>query len=324
MTRILVIKLAALGDFVQATGPMRRIRAAHPDAEITLLTTAPYADLGKALGLFDAVWADGRPGRPSALLPLARRLRRSRFDRVYDLQTSDRSSSYRLLFWPRFPQWSGIAPGASHPHANSHRDALHTLERQADQLQHAGIWPDAPTAPGSAPAPDLSALVDPQALARLGVRPPFALLVPGASAERPGKRWPLHAYGALAQRLAQAELRPVIVGGPAEREDGRSIAAGEPRALDLTGRTAFADIAALGAAASLAVGNDTGPTHLIAAAGAPTLALFSAESDPALCAPRGRCVQVLRRGRLADLDVETVARAAFALMRPGAEPQPAP
>ncbi|HZT52668.1 MAG TPA: ADP-heptose--LPS heptosyltransferase, partial [Stellaceae bacterium] len=40
--RILVIKLGALGDFVQAMGPAAAIRAHHPRAEITLLTAAPY------------------------------------------------------------------------------------------------------------------------------------------------------------------------------------------------------------------------------------------------------------------------------------------
>ena len=43
--RILVIKLAALGDVVQAFGPFAAIHAHHPDAEITLLTTPPYAGL---------------------------------------------------------------------------------------------------------------------------------------------------------------------------------------------------------------------------------------------------------------------------------------
>ncbi len=46
--RILVIKLGALGDFVQALGPAAAIRRHHRDAEITLLTTAPYAELGRA------------------------------------------------------------------------------------------------------------------------------------------------------------------------------------------------------------------------------------------------------------------------------------
>ena len=58
----------------------------------------------------------------------------------------------------------------------------------------------------------------------------------------------------------------------------------------------------LGAKAALAVGNDTGPLHLVAAAGAPTVVLFSSASDPALSAPRGQ-VAVLQADKLADLPV---------------------
>src|SRR5690606_19127730 len=81
-----------------------------------------------------------------------------------------------------------------------------------------------------------------------------------------------------------------------------------PGVRDLTGRTDFARIAALGARAALVVGNDTGPLHLAAAAGAPTIVLFSKASDPALAAPRGH-VTVLQAADLAELPVETVLRA---------------
>lgn len=84
-------------------------------------------------------------------------------------------------------------------------------------------------------------------------------------------------------------------------------------ARDLTGRTDFAQLAVLGAKAVLAVGNDTGPTHLLAAAGAPTIALFSDASDPELCGPRGH-VAVIRSPDLKALPVSTVASAAMALL----------
>ena len=45
--RILIIKLGALGDFAQAFGPFAAIRAHHPAAEITLLTTPPFAPLAR-------------------------------------------------------------------------------------------------------------------------------------------------------------------------------------------------------------------------------------------------------------------------------------
>lgn len=318
MTRILIIKLAALGDVVQAFAAMARIRLAHPQAEITLLTTPPFADLARLSPYVDRVEADGRPKGWRATLHMLARVRRARYDRIYDLQTSGRSSAYHLALWPRPPEWSGIAWGASHPHANPNRNAMHTLERQADQLKFAGIWPDAPTAPGAAPPPDLSFLLSDAAPERspahFGLSEPYALIIPGASPHRPGKRWPVEHYGALAEALIGRGLQVAVVGGAMETPLAEAIKTAHPAVIDLTGRTDFAALAVLGARAKLAVGNDTGPTHLIAAAGARTLTLFSAESDPALCAPRGRAAEVLRAERLADLSLDKVLEAVDRLL----------
>lgn len=287
--RILVIKLGALGDFAQAFGPFAAIRAHHPGAEITLLTTPPFAPLARQAPWFDQVWENGRPRGLAALWALGRQLRAARFDRVYDLQTSDRSSRYRWLVG-RGVEWSGIAAGASHPHANPRRDFMHTVERQREQLAMAGI--------SHFPAPELGWLdAD---IARFALPDRFALLIPGASPGRPAKRWPVEHFAALAAAL---DIPAVILGGPAEASLGAAITQAVPGARDLTGKTSFADIAALARRAAFCIGNDTGPTHLAAVAGCPTLALFGEDSDPALCAPRGPRVAVLRRQPLASLQL---------------------
>ena len=299
MKRILVIRLGALGDFVQSFGPFAAIRAHHPEARITLLTTRPFAALAERAPWFDAVLVDSRPAWWNAvgLLRLSRTLRE--FDFVYDLQTSARSSRYfRLAGRPR---WSGMAPGCSHPHANSRRDVMHTRERQREQLEMAGII--------AFPPPALDWLADRPAV----VLPDRAvLLVPGAAAHRPRKRWPAERFGALAARLARSGYAPVVVGTRTEAPLATTIQAACPGALDLTGRTEIADLAGLAARASLAVGNDTGPMHLAAAIGCPCLVLFSAESDPALTAPRGpdgSWPKLLRVDDLATLTVDRVADA---------------
>ena len=317
-SRILVIKLAALGDVVQAFPAFARIRQAHADAHITLLTTPPYASLAAASPCFDAIETDGRPAHLADAVAMLKRLRHARYERVYDLQTSTRSSAYFLALWPRPPQWSGIAPFCSHSHANRTRNTMHTLEREAEQLRDAGIWPDAPVARGTAPAPDLSFMLADASPERrpehFGLAAPYTLLIPGASAHRPGKRWPAERYGAVAAALLAQGLGVGLIGGPAETSLGREIAMLSPEAVDLTGATDYAQIAGLAARAALVVGNDTGPTHLAASAGAPTLVLFSAASNPALCAPRGRRVDILQTHVLEDLGVDTVLDAARKLM----------
>ena len=59
--KILVIKLSALGDFVQALGPLAAIRSHHADARIVLLTTAPFVAFARASPYVDDVWVDERP-----------------------------------------------------------------------------------------------------------------------------------------------------------------------------------------------------------------------------------------------------------------------
>ena len=299
MKRILVIRLGALGDFVMSFGPFAAVRAHHPGAEITLLTTAPFARLAAAAPWFDRVEIDERPAwwNLGGLLRLRRRL--AGFDIVYDLQTSGRSSAYFLLAGR--PRWSGTAPGCSHPQAGPERRRMHTIERQRDQLRLAGIT--------EFPAPDLSFLVN-RPVPALPDR--FALLVPGASAHRPGKRWPAAEYGALAAILAGRGIAPVVIGGPDEAAIASQIVAACPAALDLTGQTALLDIFAIAARAAFVVGNDTGPTHIATAAGCPAVVLFSADSDPAMTAPRGpggSWPTVIRVPVLAELSVERVAAA---------------
>lgn len=297
--RILVIKLGALGDIVQALGPAAAIRRHHPEAEIVLLTTAPFADFLRGAPYFDTVWIDERPGPLdlAGLWRLRRRLRDAAFSRVYDLQTSARSNWYFRLLGSRRPEWSGIARGASHPHSNPARDAMHTLDRQADQLKDAGI--------PEVPPPDLSWVRADLERFRLPER--LVVLIPGGASHRPEKRWPVDRYATLAGLLASRGAAPLVLGSAAERELGAAIRAACPAVRDLTGETDLAEVAALGRQAVWAVGNDTGPVHLLVAAGAPATVLYSAASDPALTAPRGPHVRVVQRASLGELGVEEVA-----------------
>jgi ADP-heptose:LPS heptosyltransferase len=297
---ILIIKLGALGDFIQALGPMPEIRAHHGKDRISLLTTPRYAELARQTRLFDEILIDHRPKALdiNGWVALRRMLRRGRFDRVYDLQTSDRSGIYAWLFQPgRMPEWSGVAWHCSHPHANSGRDRQHTMDRQSEQLLMAGIHPVSlvPWLPAAGPLPAAIA----------GRR--FAMLIPGSSPRHLAKRWPVGHYGALAMRLHRAGYLPVVVGVHGEEEAlGHAIRGCCPETIDLVGRTDVAGLAALAKAATLTVGNDTGATHVAAAGGNPVVVLFSRASVPSLCAPRGKAVHVLVEPNLAELPVATV------------------
>lgn len=315
--KVLVIKLGGLGEMVLAFPAFERIRQAHPKAKITLLTTDPYAALAKSSPFFNAVEADGAPKDPAHWTALILRIRRAHYDRVYDLQNDSATNLIFQALRPLAPPWSGTALGCSLPHKNRHRARMHPLERQADQLKDAGIWPDAPTGPWSAAPPDISWILarsaQPRSVSMSGAQRPVVLFAPGIDGNHPERRWPAEQYAGLAKRL-QDTHDIVIIGALGESGFAHAIQRQAPRARDLTGRTDFVQIAALGARAALAVGNDLGVLHLIAAAGAPTIVLFQSDVDAAAIAPRGH-VTVLHAATLKALPVEQVVSAAAILAR---------
>src|SRR5690606_38623079 len=99
--------------------------------------------------------------------------------------------------------------GASHRYEPPRDQILHICEREARQLALAGV-----PRPG---LPDLSFLT--ADLGALDLPPRFALLVPGGSAHRPGKRWPAGHYAALARHLIEQAIVPLLLGAEAERKE---------------------------------------------------------------------------------------------------------
>jgi ADP-heptose:LPS heptosyltransferase len=309
--RILVIKLGALGDVAQAFAAFAAIRAHHGGSHIVLLTTPAFAGVLGASPWFDEVWSEARAPiwRVGAWLALRHRIRSAGFARVYDLQTSARSDRiFRMLGPGPRPEWVGRVAGASHRHADPRRDHMHTQDRLAGQLAVAGVR--------VTDGPDLSWMhAD---ISRFRLPAPVALLVPGASPHRPEKRWPVAHFAALAMRLAAGGIGSAVLGAGTDAALAATIRAAAPDAIDLCGHTRLDDLVPLGRACVVAIGNDTGPMHWLAAAGAPVLTLFSSASDPDLCAPRGRRARILRRADLSELGVDDVADAAFGIADPGA------
>jgi heptosyltransferase-2 len=121
----------------------------------------------------------------------------------------------------------------------------------------------------------------------------FVVLTPGA-AYGPAKQWGAAQYAALARLLAREGFRPVVDGTVSDRAEARSIAEGAPEAgvVDLTGRIALAELPGLLSLAAGFVGNDSGATHLAAALGTPTVAVF-VSTDPTHSAQRGPRVAIL-------------------------------
>ncbi len=137
-------------------------------------------------------------------------------------------------------------------------------------------------------------------------RLPDGFLAVHAGSGSPRKNWPPERFADLARALAGAEAF-LVVRGPADAESSEPVLR-LPNAVPADALHPR-QLGALLARAGLFVGNDSGVTHLAAAAGASTLALFG-PTDPAQWAPIGRAVRVLRGEPLDALRVAEVEAAA--------------
>lgn len=110
----------------------------------------------------------------------------------------------------------------------------------------------------------------------------------------PAKCWPVENYARLSGLLAKEEGCAVIVFGSIVEAElaGRVASSGGGRVFSLAGRTDLKELAALIGLCRVFVANDTGPLHLAAALGVPTVGLFGS-SDPAATAPRGEKVRTI-------------------------------
>ncbi|MFP4314341.1 MAG: glycosyltransferase family 9 protein [Alphaproteobacteria bacterium] len=295
--KILVIKLGALGDFFQALGPMKAIRAHHPQAHITLLTTKLFENFARKSGYFDEIVLDKKPKwhQPKEWLALKSKLNNAHYTRVYDLQNNDRTSFYFRLFKPK-PEWVGVAKGASHRNNSPERTAGQAIEGHRQTLQLAGI-----------DNVEIDTLEWVQGdIGRFELQKPYIVFAAGSAPERPEKRWPAEHYGQIAMALQKKGYNIVLIGTIAEARVNQIIKTLCPGILDLTARTSLADIICLARGAVAAIGNDTGPMHIMGPTACPCLVLFSRHSNARRHAPIGDNVQVLETGDMEDLDIDRV------------------
>jgi ADP-heptose:LPS heptosyltransferase len=132
-------------------------------------------------------------------------------------------------------------------------------------------------------------------LAESGVGLTYALLHPsrGLSAQR--ERWPAAGFIALARALRERDGTPLLVTGTAADAPVADAIARGAGAISIAGATSIGTFAALAERAEYVVAMDSGPMHVAAATGAPTLGIFALQSDePDRWAPLGPHTAVVR------------------------------
>ena len=122
---------------------------------------------------------------------------------------------------------------------------------------------------------------------------PLIGLFPGGNA--PARRWSPASFTTLAARLTARGARVIVFGGPTETALTAQVAG--THAIDLGGKTDLPLLAAGLAACDLVVSNDSGPLHMAAAVGTPTVSCWGA-GDPRITGPLGPGQRLVRHAEL--------------------------
>jgi ADP-heptose:LPS heptosyltransferase len=262
MVRVCFYRGGAIGDVLHTLPAVRSLRKhMGSEAHLTYLTSPVMAELLEASPDLDRTLAcDPRSSLP-ALLREGWRLRGA-FDEFVDLQPSLRSLALSLT--------------AAAPVRRTYRK-----HRSGTQGLHA--WQDFASSYFAA-LPELNLASEDSLLQvsrdsrGLDQYRPLVAVIPGVGAARPERAWPKEHWLRLLEMLPSDRYRAVAVGGEEEMALGSWLAKEHAHLTNLCGALSLPETASLLAACRLAIGADTGPTHLAGAVGTPTIGLFGPTS----------------------------------------------
>jgi heptosyltransferase-1 len=284
MSRLLAIRLSALGDVVHTIPAVVALREHH---DVSWVVEAPYRELVELVAGVKAVPVTLRKWRT---LPDARRNVRG-FDVAIDFQGLIKS---------------GLIARASGARDRVGFDRTVIREKPAawftnrhvrvDPSKHVVEWNLALAGVTSPPPVDFTPFADgdfPELREKI-------VLLPGAG--RPEKMWPVERFRELARLLGD---RAVAVWGPGEEELAKSIGGA------VAPKTSLRELASILQHSRLVIGADTGPLHLAAALGTRVIGLYG-PTNPQRNGPFGqldRCVSTFQSSKRMDaIEVSDVMR----------------
>lgn len=280
MSHVLVVRLDNEGDVLLA-GPAIRALAATSERLTLLCGPGGRHAAGLLPGIDEvlvwrAAWIDAHPEpvQRADVDTLVTRLAELRVDRAVILGSFHQSPLptallLRMAGIPWIAATSIDYPGTLLDLRHAIHDDVHEAQRGLDLALASGGRLDS----GDDGALRVRLDDDPDGDSDLP-EPPYVVVHPGASV--PARAWPAGHHAELVDELLTTGRRVAVTGGPSETElTGHVAGAPRPGVWDLGGRTSFAGLARVIAAADCIVVGNTGPAHLAAAVGTPVVSLFA-------------------------------------------------
>lgn len=279
---ILIVRLGALGDIIHTVPAAAALRRAFPDARIDWLVEVRHRPILDLVTVIDRAVVLERPSI-AGWIDVARRMRAAHYDVAIDFQglmksavLARASGASRVI---GFSIWHLREKGARPFYSEIQRDtpaerADHVVRQNLTLLRSLGVNDTTIRFPLADVRSRALEVID----AALEGDRRFALINPGAA--WPNKRWPPDRFGEVAAFLREVRgLSSFVLWGPGEEGLAGAVVETSGGAARLAPSTRIADLVALSRAATLMVSGDTGPLHIAAAVGTPTVSVFG-PTDP--------------------------------------------
>jgi len=302
--RVVVRGTNWVGDSLMTVPALRALRRVLPDAEITLVIRPSAQGIFSEADFVDDVLLYDRKGVFS-VIPQVREWRRRKFDLAVLFQNAFEAAL--IPFLAGVPLRLGYATESrqallTHPlDLPDWRSSRHEvfyylyLVTALEQMLFGAstIFETDPDA--SIQISEVRKSAAKELLRAHGVREdePVVALCPGSINSR-AKRWPAEAYAALADRLIDTQRQVLLIGSKEEADVSREVTSRmRHQPIVLTGQTTLDQITAVLAGVDLIVTNDTGPAHIGAALGRPTIVIFG-PTNPLTTRPFSPAAEILR------------------------------
>ncbi len=287
--RLLVLRGGAVGDFIVTLPALRALRHRWPDAHLEVIGYPHVARLAEWFGIANRVRSldEARIARYFAENAQIREEDQIYFS-SFDIVISYLHDPDEILS-ENFKRFGVEIIINASPLVRDRHAIDHLLQPLESLAIYPGDLPPSPLLPEHR---------------RQRAEEPWIALHPGSGGKN--KCWPIDRFVELARHIAQhTTYKPVFITGDVERELIPDLDA-QLKSFDRLHQLPLTELAGQLAGASAFVGNDAGISHLSAALGVPTLALFG-PTDPALWAPRGPRVEIVKapQGNLDALDTRS-------------------
>lgn len=302
--RVVVRGTTWVGDSLMTVPALRALRRVLPDANITLAMRPDARGIFSEADFIDDVLVYDRKG-PLSVIPQIREWKRRKFDLAVLFQNAFEAAL--IPFVAGVPLRLGYATDArqellTHPLAlpdwrSSRHEVFYYLYMiTALEQMLFGRSSVCEADPDASIQISESRKVKATDLLRAhGVREDALVVAicPGSINSR-AKRWPAEAYAALADRLIDTNRQVLLIGSKDEADVSQEVTSRmRNRPVVLTGKTSLDQIMAVLSTVDLVVTNDTGPAHIGAALGRPTLVIFG-PTNPLTTRPFSPVAEILR------------------------------